>query len=91
MLKIVVVVVLCVEPEVPGHVEGRDDDHDKEDSVADVKDGQVHAVRGDGTLVHVIVNLDETKSVFNCSTGLGIQISVNPGSVLRFIIEVNQP
>ena len=48
---------LRVEPEVPGHVVGRHDDDYKEDGVAQVEDGQVHAVGGDGALVDVVEHL----------------------------------
>ena len=57
------IVVRPVEPDVPGHVEGRHEDDDEKDNVAKVEQGQVHRVGGNGTLVHVVRHLQINKDI----------------------------
>ncbi len=59
---------LRVEPEVPGHVVGRNDDDNKENGVAQVEDGQVHAIGGNGALVDVVKHLAKCLNQYNILT-----------------------
>jgi hypothetical protein len=55
--------LMKLTPEVPGHVVGRHDDDDKEYGVAQVEDGQVHAIGGNGALVDVVEHLQDVKNM----------------------------